>query len=306
MVDATHQRLVIIQNNVLSVCDSLPGQPGTTCAGILVFSGEKGRKQSQGIYRYRRDDDNEDAEGDNDDDDKVVTILASPSSNPTTAPATRPSTTRPSPTVFKAPQQEDGGDQPIYNPPFTETKLATTTKMATVTSVVASTPSSTALRDTLPTAAAAVPLVLEETCVLSLEWLNETCVHNVYPNESPFDSSLNFQASRRPARRRRHLFVRSLAVCSGACHGTSDHSLDRPHVQPLIMTARQILTESIPHLVTALLGHALGAGWAAYRLASTKSLERFYKDHIMPEACASRDLMGEWWTARIHHAVCTV
>ncbi|KAF8154025.1 hypothetical protein B0H34DRAFT_799931 [Crassisporium funariophilum] len=64
-----------------------------------------------------------------------------------------------------------------------------------------------------------------------------------------------------------------------------------------------LLNESIPHLGAALLGHILGAAWAAYRVESTYRMMKTYRNDIVPGLCNDVDLLGNWWEVRIHHAI---
>ncbi|KAF9480665.1 hypothetical protein BDN70DRAFT_877383 [Pholiota conissans] len=64
-----------------------------------------------------------------------------------------------------------------------------------------------------------------------------------------------------------------------------------------------ILNESIPHLIAAVFGHILGTAWSGYRVYSVKHLKSLYRDHIVPEACGNRDMLGNWWDVRISHAI---
>jgi hypothetical protein len=68
----------------------------------------------------------------------------------------------------------------------------------------------------------------------------------------------------------------------------------------------QILNESIPHLVAAVLGHIFGTAWSGYRVQSMKNLRSIYQNYILPEACDNHDLLGNWWDTRIDHGVCTL
>ena len=67
----------------------------------------------------------------------------------------------------------------------------------------------------------------------------------------------------------------------------------------------QVLSESIPHLGAAFLGHLLGAAWATYRLISTYHLTNDYRRIIVPQACGGVDALGDWWDVRAQHAVST-
>ncbi|KAF8638359.1 hypothetical protein AX17_002261 [Amanita inopinata Kibby_2008] len=64
-----------------------------------------------------------------------------------------------------------------------------------------------------------------------------------------------------------------------------------------------IVNESLPHLGASLLGHALGTGWAGYRIRSSYALmDRYYKD-IVVAACNNVDPLGDWWNVRNNHAI---
>jgi len=66
----------------------------------------------------------------------------------------------------------------------------------------------------------------------------------------------------------------------------------------------QVFTESIPHLSAAVLGHVLGAAWAAYRLSSLNTLKYRYSEEIVPFACNGIDLFDTLWDMKIQRAVC--
>lgn len=66
----------------------------------------------------------------------------------------------------------------------------------------------------------------------------------------------------------------------------------------------QVVTESIPHLSAAVLGHVLGAAWASYRLASLNTLKYRYSEEIVPFACSGIDLFDTLWDVKIQRAVC--
>ena len=65
----------------------------------------------------------------------------------------------------------------------------------------------------------------------------------------------------------------------------------------------QVVTESIPHLSAAVLGHVLSAAWAAYRLSSMKTLKYRYLNEIVPFACGGIDLFDTLWDMKIQRAV---
>ncbi|KAJ3514816.1 hypothetical protein NLJ89_g2146 [Agrocybe chaxingu] len=70
-----------------------------------------------------------------------------------------------------------------------------------------------------------------------------------------------------------------------------------------ILALVTIVNESIPHLMAAVAGHLLGAGWSAYRVDSTRRLMNLYRTKIVPEACGGEDLLQNWWEIRIQHAI---
>ncbi|KAH9478012.1 hypothetical protein JR316_0010246 [Psilocybe cubensis] len=64
-----------------------------------------------------------------------------------------------------------------------------------------------------------------------------------------------------------------------------------------------VLNESIPHLGAGCFGHILGTAWAGYRVYSTHGLMDRYRNHMVPEACSGRDIMGDWWENRIEDGI---
>ncbi|KAF6750816.1 hypothetical protein DFP72DRAFT_969167 [Ephemerocybe angulata] len=64
-----------------------------------------------------------------------------------------------------------------------------------------------------------------------------------------------------------------------------------------------ILNESLPHLGAAFFGHILGGAWSASRVQSTRTLDTFYRNAIVPGACEGTDLLGSWWQLRLFHTI---
>jgi len=111
------------------------------------------------------------------------------------------------------------------------------------------------------------------------------------------------QVARQWTRRHSHTRFQYLFICDGGDHCTwcttytffNTNSGDN----------NKVVSESIPHLVAALLGHLLGAAWAIYRLRSTIVLVRRYENSIVPLACGGIDfLLGSSWTRIIGVNVC--
>ena len=71
-----------------------------------------------------------------------------------------------------------------------------------------------------------------------------------------------------------------------------------------MLTLSKILSESLPHLGAALVGHIFGTGWAASRIRLSYDNMNVYRNQVITGACGDRDFLGTtWWQIKIAHMV---
>ncbi|KAH6911884.1 hypothetical protein BKA70DRAFT_1265812 [Coprinopsis sp. MPI-PUGE-AT-0042] len=78
------------------------------------------------------------------------------------------------------------------------------------------------------------------------------------------------------------------------------------HVWMFTIAMLAILNESIPHLLTCLVGSLLGGGWVASRIICTRRMASLYRQSIVPGLCGGVDHLQTWWEIRLWHTVSVV
>jgi len=64
-----------------------------------------------------------------------------------------------------------------------------------------------------------------------------------------------------------------------------------------------VLSESLPHLGAALLGHVLSTGWAGFRIRASYKMMDLYQRAIVSDACEGTNPLGNWWQVKVSHTV---
>lgn len=64
-----------------------------------------------------------------------------------------------------------------------------------------------------------------------------------------------------------------------------------------------VLSESLPHLGAAFLGHVLSTGWAGFRIRASYKMMDLYQRAIVSDACEGTNPLGNWWQIKISHTV---
>ncbi|THG93525.1 hypothetical protein EW145_g8355, partial [Phellinidium pouzarii] len=60
-----------------------------------------------------------------------------------------------------------------------------------------------------------------------------------------------------------------------------------------------ILNESVPHLITALITHALSTMWVAFQVSRTGHFESIFKTLVVDDACGGINTMPTFWSVRL-------